>query len=280
MSERLDIINFVTNNDFPENLQGSDREVTLQHSYSIPTHGAQESVANLAQPKQQPQSGGVAIIDRRDSDQLHAMVSSTRSLRPRLRVQTASDSSRVNQDEQVSELLLDNELRRKNETLALKLVSLANDVLDIKIGDQGGLDEHVIQLARKVVPDIIRPATDHSGGPGRALETSAVGESGASAPASSTIMGCTGRVMNLPQKMFLSVTKSVQLSVQPVSDSDLPNNAVNVGDAVVFWEKDHSDRDVERFGAVHDMTCTATGHVRIHLIHLTRLYTRAEVQLC
>ena len=81
--------------------------------------------------------------------------------------------------------------------------------------------------------------------------------------------------MNLPQKMFLSMTKSVQLSVQPVSD--LPNNAVNVGDAVVFWGKDHFDRDVERFGAVHDMTCTATGHVRIHL---TRLYTRAEVQLC
>jgi len=237
--------------------------------------GVQKTVAYLEQTKQQPQSGGVAIIDRRDSDQLHATVSqSTRALRPR-KLPAASDSSRVNQDEQVSELLSDNELRRKNETLALKLVSLANEVLDIKIGDQGGLDEHVIQLARNVVPDIIRPATDHSGGPGSALETSAVSESGASAPESSTIIGNTSRLMNLPQKMFLSMTKSVQLSVQPVSD--LPNNAVNVGDAVVFWEKDHSDRDVERFGAVHDMTCTATGHVRIHL---TRLYTRAEVQLC
>ena len=150
--------------------------------------GVQKTVAYLEQTKQQPQSGGVAIIDRRDSDQLHATVSqSTRALRPRKL--SASDSPRVNQDEQVSELLSDNELRRKNETLALKLVSMANDVLDIKIGDQGGLDEHVIQLARNVVPDIIRPATDHSGGPGSALETSAVSESGASAPESSTILG-------------------------------------------------------------------------------------------
>ena len=73
---------FNCSNDVPVGLQRIN--VTRRLQYFPPSAeckmqrgrgSVQKSVAYLVQPKQQPQSGGVAIIDRRDSDQLHATVS-------------------------------------------------------------------------------------------------------------------------------------------------------------------------------------------------------------
>ena len=73
----------------------------------------------------------------------------------------------------------------------------------------------------------------------------------------------------LIQTIFNNSTELVQISTMSAS-----NCGVSVGDAVLFWERGEGGQTFERTGAVHGMTLSATGHVRIHL---TRLYTNEEV---
>jgi len=229
-----------------------------------------------AQAKQSPAAGGVAIPDRRDSDRVHSGLtnredSQRRVLRPR-GDPTVAPSRRTNMSErhdhgsEADSEVSHDDLKRKNEDLALKLVSLANSVLGApSLSSEGRLDEHAILLVQKVAPDVLRDPTERTGAPRRVLDP----------PGESTIVGFSdrpGKNFSLVQRIFMNLTKAVHLAVNPFSDFSF--NSVNVGDGIVFWEKYSTGADVERIGVVHDIVCAPQGFVRIHV---TRMYTRAEV---
>jgi hypothetical protein len=59
-----------------------------------------------------------------------------------------------------------------------------------------------------------------------------------------------------------------------ISTMSASNSGISVGDAVLFWEAGGDGKTFERTCAVHGMTLSATGHLRIHV---TRLYTNEEI---